>query len=471
MVLLAAIVYKMNDYFKSERRTTVEAKLHQKTALLKTAVASQISQIRNTLSSYEQQLDEAHINWVQLDPFFAIAHLDVKTGAPRVTQMLARSGTPAERWNAQFLNQALLLNKPQKETPVMAQMFQSKQGAKFLVLRFSVADGKQIAVVSGVEFFQKFFDLERGEKSVALLSTTEDMLVAHSEGDYVATVTPETRLSKKKYLFERDEILGTNLIVMNYILKSKVASGFAAPWSIAGVVLGFGCILIAVLFYSLDPIERKMERYKRQERAQVYKDTLGGLVTQSTIPQLRQKAADDFKAGVRATPEAKVQQQNSVVEPESKTQAPKKFYSTQPVEQELPVENEQQEVGGRVNLEDISSESLEETKTSTHLHVEEIKTQNDEKFISLNNEKIDLNEIEKALALDDFDNEAADFQTTQSGSDSSPVGINSVVSVSPVGAPIEKPQFNFEKKEYRIDRMKIHIRSAARNKMNTEENK
>lgn len=472
LVLLTAIVYKINDYFKNEQRATAEAKLHQKTALMKTAVASQISQIRNTLSSYEQQLDETQINWVQLDPFFAIAHLDVRSETPLVTQLLVRSGTPAERWSPQFLNQALLINKPQKESPVMAQMFQNKLGAKFLVLRFSISGGKQIAVVSGAEFFQKFFDLERGEKSVALLSTAEDVLVAHSEGDYIATMTAETRLSKKKYLFEKDEISGTNLIVMNYILKTKVSSGFAVPWSMVGVILGFGCILIAVLFYSLDPMERKMERYKRQERAQIYKDTLGGLVTRSTIPQLRQKAAEDYKAGVRANPESVQNAESKTEVAEKNNKPPKNFYSTESssvveeIQQAKPFLEEE-----GVNLDELTAAFYREEKVSDPIKKNEETVGNEDQFFSINNEKIDLNEIEKALALDDFDSEVVGSIGGNESLSNNRSEVSSNISLSTTGAPIDKPQFNFEKKEYRVDKMKVHIRAAARNPVSTEENK
>jgi len=35
-------------------------------------------------------------------------------------------------------------------------------------------------------------------------------------------------------------------------------------------------------------------------------------------------------------------------------------------------------------------------------------------------------------------------------------------SVSPVGAPIEKPQFTLEKKEFKVDQFKVNVRRPER---------
>jgi len=432
-ILLATIAYKLNDYFKNEKLYSAETQVRSQVLVVKTAVSSQLSQLKNALSGYDSGLDESSINWVQLDPFFAIASLEGAQQATKVNQILVRSNTPAERWNAAYLEKALALNSSKNISPILAQLFQDKTGAKFLILRFKIASNKELAVIGSADYFQKFFDIERGEKGTALLVTTEDLLVAHTEGDYIATQTSETRLSKKKYLYEKVEIVGTNLIAMNYILKNKIAASFAMPWSIVGVIVGFGCILMAILFYTLDPMERKVERYKRQERAQIYKDTLGKLTDKAAVLSISNSVLPLNFESIRSKEELL---SVSIAEPElpvdvsKKQNLPKDFYIKNHVEKEI--------------------EMLEIIKEEPVLNSED-------QFLTLESAKIDLLDIEKALALDDFDSE--DTKITAVSSELLKDNLTSQkISISVSGSFIDKPQFVLEKKTYLVDEFRTHIR-------------
>lgn len=448
-ILLATVVYKLNGYFKNEKQYSMQTQLRSKVVAAKTTVSSQLAQLKNTLSSYENELSDSNINWVQLDPFFAIARLDKVNQTLKVNQMLVRSSTPAERWNSAYLERALGINKSRKTDPIISQLFSDRAGNKFLIIRFKTSAGKELAVVGGADYFQKFFDLERGGDGTALLATTENILAAHSEGDYIATLTEETKFSAKKYLIEKEEILGTNLIAMNYILKKKIASGFVVPWSIVGVVAGFGCILIAVLFYSLEPIEKRVERYKKQERDQIYKDTVGGLVNKagfggSTIPT--QAPAPPPKIEVKK--EVPIEQKAPSVAAIDKKDIPKNFFDISKLSEA------KDEVGVDTQITDIE----EQTKTVSIDHFAEEKTHanlDSTQFLALPEEKIDISDIEKALALDDFDSEEAEMQSAaQLEKNLTPQKI----SVSPSGAPIDRPQFSLERKNFKVDEIKINIR-------------
>lgn len=442
-VLLALVVYKLNDYFKKEKQYIVEAQLRSKVVQAKTTVSSQLSQLRNILSSYETELSETNINWVQLDPFFAIAKLEDNGGSLKVSQMLVRSNTPAERWNYAYLEKAIAINKSARKSPILVQLFQDRSGAKFLIIRFKTDQNKELAVAGTADYFQKFFDLERGERGTALLATTENLLAAHSEGDYIATQTQETRLSVKKYLLEKEEIIGTNLIAMNYILKKKIAAGFVVPWSIIGITAGFGCILVAILFYSLDSIERKIERYKRQERAQIYKDTVGSLVN---------KAANiNSAAGSPPIPKvAPGPPPVSVIVPpvEKKITPPKEFYSIDQTDKEAPMEPA-----------DLTHED-ELTKTAAaliqNIFDEEKTAVPSDQFLPIEEEKMDLSDIEKALALDDFENEES--LPRQTADELKQQLTPQKISISSVGAPIDRPQFALKRTHFEVNEFKVNIR-------------
>ncbi len=437
-ILLALVVYKLNDYFKNEKLYSMQTQLRSKVVSAKTTVSSQLSQLKNTLSSYETELNDANINWVQLDPFFAIAKLDKNNQSLRVNQMLVRSNTPADRWNAAYLERALNINKAQQSEPILTQLFQDRAGTKFLIIRFKTAANKELAVIGAADYFQKFFDLERGEESTALLATTENILAAHSEGDYIATQTTETKFSAKRYLIEKEEIVGTNLIAMNYILKKKIVSGFVVPWSIIGTVLGFGCILIGILFYSLDPIEKRVERYKKQERDQIYKDTVGGLVSQSKAINLANSAPAIIPVNKKI---------------DSPTPAPLDAASAG-------VKHEKIEIPK--NFFDISSKSDSTKEVGVEIQVTEFEDEKTAKlsldsaeFISLQDDKIDISDIEKALALDDFDSEEDSLQASH---DLQKSLTPQKISVSATGAAIDKPQFALQRKDFKVDEFKTNIR-------------
>lgn len=440
-VLLALVVYKLNDHFKKEKQYIVETQLRNKVVQAKTTVSSQLSQLRNVLSSYEMELSDTNINWVQLDPFFAIARLDDSGSGLKVSQMLVRSNTPAERWNSAYLEKAITINKSLSKSPILAQLFQDKSGAKFLIIRFKTDQNKELVVAGAADYFQKFFDIERGESGTALLATTENLLAAHSEGDYIATQTQETQFSAKKYLLEKEEITGTNLIAMNYALKKKVVAGFAVPWSIIGITAGFGCILVAILFYSLDSIERKIERYKKQERAQIYKDTVSSLVNKS--------------AGIDSVAAPPIPKPGSVLLPtptvvptvkEKNKNLPKEFYSINQTAKEVSMKA----------AELLREEETTKTASIENIFDEEKTSPSSDKFLAIEEEKIDLSDIEKALALDDFDNDEG--QSAQAAEVLREKLTPKKISVSSVGAQIDKPQFAMKRKDFRIDEFKVNIR-------------
>ena len=453
-VLLALVIYKLNDYFKNEKQFLSETQLRSKVVQARTTVASQVSQLKNVLSSYETELADTSINWVQLDPFFAIAKVEDTGRSLKVSKLLVRSNTPAERWNELYLERALALNKSNSKNPLVAQLFQDRAGSKFLILRFKNVQKRELALVGSAEYFQKFFDNERGENSTALLVTAENMLVAHSEGDYIATLTQEAKLSKKKYLVEREEIPGTNLIAMNYILKKKINSGFVVPWSIVGVVVGFGFILVAVVFYSLDPIERKVERYKKQEREQIYKDTVGSMVEAAAgstkpampivHPKLRENAVLQQKEQLEKTRAiGEVTQTKSIVQPEEQVT---KTVRIEP-EAFIPKPVVNPEVIAEVKIPDMIEQELEKTRTNILI----------DHFKALEEPQIDISDIEKALALDELTPE--DERAVSIASEMLKENLTSQkISVNLGGAKIDKPSFALNKKEFKVNDFKVHVR-------------
>lgn len=464
-VLLALLVYKLNDYFRNEKLFTQQTQLRNRVISYKTTVSGQLQQLKNTLSAFDTEISDSNINWIQLAPFFAIARVAPGTTL-KVLQIVGRSNTPAERWNAAYLEKALSINRSRESNPILVQLFQDRARAKYLIIRFAMADKNEIAVIGSADYFQKYFDIERGSDSTSLLVTTENILAAHTEGDYIATSTKEAQLSPKKYLFEKEEIVGTNLLAINYLSKKKVASGFAVPWSIVGVVAGFGFVLIGILFYTLDPIEKRVERFKKQERDQIFKDTVGEMKAAEPIvakpislanPMISAETETQTSAVIKRTPppitevsgetvyKTPIPEPVVVVSPEPvpapmRSAVPKDYFDLM---DEVPVTPEKA-------IEPPILKEHDETRTTA---------QANDQFLTLDEEKIDLDEIEKALALDEFD----DDRHAQVGSDVLENNLKpQKISVSATGAPIEKPHFTLDRKDFKVDQIKVHIRRPER---------
>ena len=457
-ILLATVVYKLNDYFKNEKMQAVEAQLRDKVMLVKTSVSSQLTQLKNTLSSYETELNEANINWVQLEPFFAIARVNNTGNTLQVNELLVRSNTPAERWNKSYFENALTINQSGHDSLILVQLFQDKADNKFLIIRFKLTQGKELVVAGFADYFQKFFDIERGEDGKSLLVTFENILAAHSESDYIAASTTEANYSVSKYLHEKEEISGTNLIAVNYVLKNKISQGFDVPWSILGIVVGFGFIFIAILFYSIDPIERKIEFYKRQERAQIYKDTLNDLTNKELSLNLKDNNGENLNTSLNRESDIDSElnlKANALSSASTSTSA----LATSLIEQNKHLEVIEKSDAFEKPPKDFYSFNQVEKSVTMPTKIEPAKEESlrvNQQNLILGEQDLDLVEIEKALALDEVDEitEAFDSNSEILKRNLSPQKIG----ISHAGLPIVGPQFSMMKKKFMVDEAITNIR-------------
>lgn len=482
VLLLGLLVYKLNDYFKNDKTDAMQNQVRKRVVSIKTSVSGQLSQVRNTLSSYETDLNEANMNWVQLDPFFTIARVDNSDGRLRVSQIVTRSGAPGERWTGSYLEKALRINQARAEQPIRVQLFKDHAGTKFVVVRFNIGGSNELVVATLADYFQKYFDIERGSRNTSLLVTTERVLAGHTEADYIGSPTKEASLSAKSYIIEKEEITGTNLMAVSYVLRSKVAPGFVVPWSIVGVVVGFGFVLVAILFYALDPIERRVERYRKQEREQIYKDTVQNSLNENAPPALSVAALNSSSIGYQQHQRSSekplvpplTESTQTAWTPQPQEDAVTESISVAPVPVPWNIEVDDEAVPHQSKIEIIdllerAPKSSEARMSSTMQNVpesEEMKTTEpvSEQFVTLDEEKIDLDEIEKALALDDFDQDVEQIPPVRGAADNA-LERNlqpQKVSLDSRGSKVEEPRFVFDKKDFKVDEFKVNIRRPER---------
>lgn len=501
-LLLAVVLYKMNDYFKQEKLNVAQSQLRNQIVSIKTSVSSQISTLKNVLSSHEYDLNESKINWVQLDPFFGIATAQ-KTGRSgnqfRINQFIGRSGSIGENWNAAFLERALSRQVISSDQPITIQLFQDNTGTKYMSLRFVSSGGRALVVVGGADYFQKYFDLSRGGKVTALLETTEHVLAAHSEADYLGTLMDETGISTKKFILEKEEIAGTNLTAMNFLSRKSLINAFAVPWSVVGLIIGFGLLIIGVLIYTLDPIDRRIEKYRMQEREQIFKETLTealpeplkpnvlpSMSPQATLgldekinvtdePPMIQTATDLVKAKVESAAAAPMEKAAREIESEFGLAAEAEIEEASIVLDDLPTDSVgkfsiNRNLGPIAEENSFPEKALPQQSAGVFTFTDEsdqyfdpeltytpAKTKTEQPgFVTNDSDGLDL---EKALSLDELDTD----DNVQSGIDFVQKNLTSKKINTTKGIPeITKPSFAVKRKKYQVDDMQVAVRRPDR---------
>ncbi len=268
--IVMVVVWKLNSYYKQEKSAFVEGQIHQQSITLKTSVSSQLTQLKNIISSYQGQIDESKINWIQLDPFFALAQVEVNaSGTYAVKNLFVKSGTSADNWSKDYLQKAFAYS-PFSKKEIHSLLFQSQAGEKYLSLIFSekmIQNSHQAVVLVGeATYFQKYFDTVRSAKSTNLLLTSDDVVAGHTQSEYIATRSQESKLSSAKYFMDRDELRSTNLVVMSYAPKQAKNEFLAIPLFVIIFVFGFAFLVVGILLYVLKPIEngqRKVDIFKK----------------------------------------------------------------------------------------------------------------------------------------------------------------------------------------------------------------
>lgn len=301
-IFVLLVIFKLNDYYKIEKLQTVSNQMSQQNRSLKTSISTQLGQLKNILSTYSVRMDESKLNWVQMDPMTVMAQTHIsKAGQFEVKNIFTKSGSKTERWTKDFLQKALALRKYSGRA-IHADLFQTAAGDKYLALSFvgasSASGSDAVTVVGDANYFQKFFDLNRSKKITHLIMTTANIVAGHSESEYVGSITAEGELNPKKYFADTEELRSSNLKIISYVSHAQVSSFINIPMVLLGLILGFSCVLIGILFYAFRPIEKTLQAQKTAAREVVYQETVQKVmkenqhVVQAPLPAAEFKIPD-----------------------------------------------------------------------------------------------------------------------------------------------------------------------------------
>lgn len=257
-LVVGIALWKLNETYRAEKVSAKQNQLQTQLTALRSSLVSQISQLRNTLSTYTVQIDESKINWVQLKPFYALA-VAQEDSANRLTvnKLFLQSGSAAERWNTTTLQQNLNA-KVSGNQLLRVQTFKDASGLVHLAITVFDREKRNnqprsgVMVVGDISYFQRFFDLQRTSSITQALLTADKTVAAHTEYEYVGNLSDENKVSEKNFFVDRQELRGTNLNLLSYTSK-KAQSNFDIPFSMFGIIVGLGFLMSGILLFVAKP--------------------------------------------------------------------------------------------------------------------------------------------------------------------------------------------------------------------------
>lgn len=257
-LVVGIALWKLNETYRAEKVSVKQNQLQTQLTALRSSLVSQISQLRNTLSTYTVQIDEAKINWVQLKPFYALAVVqEDASNRLSVNKLFLQSGSVADRWNAATLQQNLNA-KVSGNQLLRVQTFKDASGLAHLALTVFDREKRNnqprsgVMVVGDISYFQRFFDLQRTSSITQVLLTADKTVAAHTEYEYVGNLSDENKVSEKNFFVDRQELRGTNLNLLSYTSK-KAQSNFDIPFAMLGIIVGLGFLMSGILLFVAKP--------------------------------------------------------------------------------------------------------------------------------------------------------------------------------------------------------------------------
>jgi len=282
--VVTLVIWKLNDIYKNEKNAQRQNTLQAQSVALRSTLASQISQLRNILSGYSLQIEESKINWIQLKPFYVLGVVQEDArNQLSVSKMYVQSGSAADRWNSQYIQQKLN-TKSSNQSLTRVQLFVDQSNIKQLALIFFDQDKKSnpirtgIFVIGDISFLQRFFDLQRTGTTTQALLNTDSVVAAHSEYEYVSSVSKELNIPENKSFVDKQELRGTNLYLINYVNKASTAY-LSMPISILGIILGLGFMVSGILVY----VSKQQQSESEVAEASASKTSVTTSVAQQSI--------------------------------------------------------------------------------------------------------------------------------------------------------------------------------------------
>ncbi len=278
-IIVGLVLWQLNDIYRDEKQNQKQSFQQTQLTSLRTTVSAQISQMRNTVSTYFLKIDEKQINWVQLKPFYFLGLIkESQSGQITVEQVYTLVGSKAESWSASSV-QRYFKAPIRGDDLTKVKVFQDAFGDKHTAVIFFDKDLRSnmqrtgVMLIGDVSFLQNFFELQRSQLTTQTLLTNDQLVVAHSQFNYVSHTSDEAKASKDKFFTERQEIRGTNLFLFSYS-PIKSSAMIHIPYSVVGLILGLTFLISGVLVFIAKPLDKAVRLAEKNHRDQLFQKTV-----------------------------------------------------------------------------------------------------------------------------------------------------------------------------------------------------
>jgi two-component system NtrC family sensor kinase len=280
LIFMGTVLWRTDRFVYGDRLSWVEAQSRTQTSAINHALAAELKSLQRVIGQIGLEGLQKNKNaWTSLNPYFAVATLNV-TGSELDPQIFtARENSKAANWGREFVKSALgKLPNNARELRYFVKPFQDNQRGRFVAVVF-LEGTKAFALFGSGESFQSLIDAQRGSLGNFSIVTTTGLTVSHSIPEYLGTVMKDDPLFQRAQkgaasqggqvmkLASGEELYGlfeevprSNLWVMTTANLKEIMKGRnSLVWQFSLLAVGLLLVGIAGLLWVLIPADREKE--------------------------------------------------------------------------------------------------------------------------------------------------------------------------------------------------------------------
>ncbi len=328
VVFLAAVLWRVDDFVYGDRMSWAEAQARTQVVSVNQAILTELKSLERLVVSVSgENFRKEKINWNSLQPYYAVASINISSGGDVQAQnILARDGSVAANWNADFVNKAIMRLDLSQRSKIWVKPFQDGNKGRHVAVLF-VNQNHAYAIIGAGEVFQSLIDAQKGSLNAISVVNKAGYTVGHSIPEYVGTLLNDdtvykaasasgvsqglgvfTSSDQQKVFGLYNQVPGTNLITLSAAPMSSLMKGRTTLlWQFVFMGLGLVLVGLAGILGVLKPHEKNISLLKEHAqniltgKSDYKAETLTGEAqeVQELLSSLNIKMANSVQAPVK----------------------------------------------------------------------------------------------------------------------------------------------------------------------------
>lgn len=280
LIFMGTVLWRTDRFVYGDRMSWVEAQTRTQTSSINHALAAELKSLQRVVGQIGiENLQKNKNTWASLNPYFAVATLNVFGSELDPQVFTAKENSRAANWGREFIKSALgKLPNNARDLRYYVKPFQDNQRGRYVAVVF-MEGGKAFALFGSGESFQSLIDAQRGTLGNFSIVTTTGLTVSHSIPEYLGTVMKDDPLFQQAQkgaasqggqvmkLASGEELYGlfeevprSNLWVMSTANLKEIMKGRTSlVWQFSLLAMGLLLVGIAGILWVLLPADREKE--------------------------------------------------------------------------------------------------------------------------------------------------------------------------------------------------------------------